>query len=293
MIRVGPAGWSYPDWETRVYPRRKPRGFHPLAFLSDFVGCVEVNSTFYAMPVLRHCERWALHVERHPSFRLAVKLHRDFTHGDDAPRESRERQAATFLSALEPLCAAGRLGPILAQFPASFTRTPQAEARLRGISEWLGPVQRVLELRHRSWFDEDGQALVARLGYSLAHIDLPTAEHHPPGWHAPTSRLGYLRLHGRNRTTWFDPRAGRDQRYDYLYSPSELSDLLERIRRLAAETDETYVITNNHFAGQAVANALELLAELGGAPVPAPAELVEAFPHLRAVTLPRGQQPLF
>ena len=36
MIRVGPAGWSYADWEGPVYPREKPKGFHPLAFLARY-----------------------------------------------------------------------------------------------------------------------------------------------------------------------------------------------------------------------------------------------------------------
>jgi uncharacterized protein YecE (DUF72 family) len=46
VIRVGPAGWSYPDWEGRVYPRPRPAGFHPLAFIARYVDCVEVNSSF-------------------------------------------------------------------------------------------------------------------------------------------------------------------------------------------------------------------------------------------------------
>ncbi len=61
----------------------------------------------------------------------------------------------------------------------------------------------------------------------------------------------------------------------------------------AAASDETFVITNNHFAGKAVANALELIAILDEAPPSAPAELVEAYPHLRSLTRVEGQQSLF
>ena len=46
-IRVGPAGWSYSDWEGRVYPKPHPRGFHALAFLATYVDCVEINATLY------------------------------------------------------------------------------------------------------------------------------------------------------------------------------------------------------------------------------------------------------
>ena len=62
MIRVGTAGWSYADWEGRVYPRSKSPGFHALAFLARFVDCVEINSSFYATPDPRHAQDWVRRV---------------------------------------------------------------------------------------------------------------------------------------------------------------------------------------------------------------------------------------
>ena len=59
MIRIGPAGWSYPDWEGVVYPRRKPKDFHPLRHLARYFDCVEINSSFYGAPVPRNAEHWA------------------------------------------------------------------------------------------------------------------------------------------------------------------------------------------------------------------------------------------
>ena len=106
-------------------------------------------------------------------------------------------------------------------------------------------------------------------------------------------------MHGRNSATWFAERAGRDARYDYLYSPAELSELTARARRIAGAHDQTFVITNNHFEGKAVANALEILADLRGSLVDGPAELVRAYPRLaakvRAVDSPArgGQRELF
>src|SRR2546426_948535 len=47
LIRVGTAGWSYPDWEGLVYPSPRPRGFDPLHFLSGLFDVIEINSTFY------------------------------------------------------------------------------------------------------------------------------------------------------------------------------------------------------------------------------------------------------
>ena len=53
------------------------------------------------------------------------------------------------------------------------------------------------------------------------------------------------------------------------------------------------MITNNHFSGKAVANALELLGELGDAPVLGPVELLAAYPRLRAQVRVDGQDTLF
>ena len=100
-------------------------------------------------------------------------------------------------------------------------------------------------------------------------------------------------MHGRNARAWFDPRAGRDQKYDYLYTPEEVRELGQATKRLAHGADETFVITNNHFSGKAVANALELLAELGEGAVLGPIELVDAYPALRACVRPEGQDSLF
>jgi uncharacterized protein YecE (DUF72 family) len=129
---------------------------------------------------------------------------------------------------------------------------------------------------------------------SLAHIDLPEAWDHPPPTHPPTGPIGYLRLHGRNSSTWFAKGAGRDDRYDYLYGPPEVGDLARRALSIDAESDVTWVVTNNHFEGQAIANALEFKYLLSGKqPPPAPPQLVQAFPHLEGITRPAGQQDLF
>jgi uncharacterized protein YecE (DUF72 family) len=132
------------------------------------------------------------------------------------------------------------------------------------------------------------------LGYSLAHIDLPDAWDHPPDRFTPTGPIGYMRLHGRNAQNWFKPDVGRDDRYDYLYTPQEVGALAIRAHEISQETDQTWVVTNNHFGGQAVANGLEFKWLFGGRqPVAAPDEIVEAFPHLINIAEPRSQGGLF
>ena len=299
MIRIGPAGWSYPDWEGRVYPRAKPAGFHPLRYLADFVDTIEVNSSFYATPRSEVVARWVTLVDERPRFRFTAKLQNVFTH-EPWPKSARdsERLALAWLAGVDPLVQSDRLAAVLLQFPHSFRPTKSAWKRLEELVDLLAPLgheRLVLEVRRRDWFDAEALARMERLGLSVAWIDLPPAPDHPPrGSELPVvGPLGYVRLHGRNATTWFDSRAGRDQRYDYLYGPEEMGEIAGQVRRLADAVDQTYVITNNHFGGQAVANAFELMALLGDELPLAPIELVESYPSLRSQVRPRGQASLF
>ena len=195
---------------------------------------------------------------------------------------------------VEPLRRRKLLAAVLVQFPSGFHETPSHVRRLGQLAALLDGLPTVLEVRHRSWFEPPALSVIAGLGYSLAHIDLPPAWDHPPARFRSTGPIGYLRLHGRNQEQWFRSSAGRDERYDYLYTPAEIGDLAYRADAVAEDVDDTYVITNNHFGGQALANAIELRWLLGGRePVPAPAALVEAFPHLAPLTRVEGQQGLF
>jgi len=294
LIRVGPAGWSYPDWEGRVYPRHKPRNFHPLAFLARFVDCIEVNSTFYAQPRAEHSQRWAALVADHPDFRFIVKLFQGFTHAPVPEDPAAWRtEAETFARGIAPLRDARLLSAVLVQFPVTFQHGAREVRRLGRIRALIDAAPLVLEVRHQSWFTPPALDTIRGLGFSLAYIDMPPAWNHPPTWHAPTGHIGYVRLHGRNSTEWFRRGASRDDRYDYLYTADEIRAVVSKTKRIASDSDETFVVTNNHFGGQAVANAIDVLALLRGTPVPAPEELVDSFPHLAAVTRTEGQGRLF
>ncbi|MFQ5701127.1 MAG: DUF72 domain-containing protein, partial [Acidobacteriota bacterium] len=101
-----------------------------------------------------------------------------------------------------------------------------------------------------------------------------------------TGGRGYVRLHGRNREAWFRKGAGRDERYNYLYSQEEIQEWVDRVRLMQSKSSraDIFIIANNHYRGQAPANALELLARLTGKPVPAPDSLVRTYPHIEKIT---------
>ena len=89
MIRIGPAGWAYKDWEGIVYPRPKPRGFDPVAYLARHFGTIEINSSFYGPFRPTAAEAWAEHSADNPRFRFTAKLQKAFTH-DRSPTQRDE-----------------------------------------------------------------------------------------------------------------------------------------------------------------------------------------------------------
>ena len=77
LIRIGPAGWSYKDWEGIVYPKKPGKTFDPLEYLSHFFNTIEVNSSFYRPPVPSTTKSWANRVAGNKEFCV---------HGQVAPR---------------------------------------------------------------------------------------------------------------------------------------------------------------------------------------------------------------
>lgn len=277
MIRFGPAGWSYPDWEGIVYPRPKPRGFDPLAYLAGFFATVEVNSTFYRPATPETALSWARRVRHRPDFRFTAKLWRRFTHDRGSAWTAAE--AAEARAAFDVLRGEGVLGAVLLQFPWSFRRTEANREWLADVAKTFGDLPLVLEVRHESWNVPELYAGLAARGIGFVNVDQPLFHDSIAPSAVATSAVGYVRVHGRNYHDWFRKDAGRDARYDYLYTADELAPWARRTAALAREpgTPDVFVVTNNHYRGKAVANALMLHAMTEGGTVPAPPSLLDEY----------------
>ena len=284
MIRVGTAGWSFPDWEGIVYPKgasTRPLALQTLARMFD---TVEINVTFYRPPTPRMAGGWVTRVASHPSFTFAAKLWRGFTHERDERHDEEER---AFREGLGPLMEASRLGALLAQFPQSFVDNPANRRYLRSLIGRFGDYPLVVELRHASWLEGDALEMLGETGTGFCNIDQPLIGKAVPPTTVVTGRIGYVRLHGRNAADWFRRDAGRDRRYDYLYSHEEIKDWVERVRLMQKKGKgdaDIFIIANNHYRGQAPANAIEIVHALTGRRVEAPESLLEAFPRLKQIT---------
>ena len=261
-LYVGPAGWSYKDWEGIVYPEPKPRGFRAPQFLSRWFNAIELNNTFYRPPNPGYCTRWVADVRDRPDFLYTAKLWQRFTHERDEAWT--EEDVRVFRDGIAPLVQTGRLGALLVQFPWSFRYSTLSREHLKALVGDFGDLPLVLEVRHREWMQDQALRFIESLGVAFCNIDQPTFRNNIPLTSIAFGPVGYLRLHGRNAQAWFSKDAGRDQRYDYLYKDDELDEIEAALREIADRVERMFVIANNHYRGQAVAAGLQVIQRLTG-----------------------------
>jgi len=290
IVRVGPAGWSYSDWAGIVYPSRRQHGFHEATYLAEFFDTIEINTSFYQPPSPEHCRQWIERVSANPRFLFTAKLWQKFTHEPDATSDDERAVRAGF----DLLRDAGKLGAVLLQFPFSFHRTAENIAYLEKLFARFGDYPLVIEIRHATWNDKEFYALLHERGVGFCNIDQPVIGRSIQPSERATARVGYIRLHGRRYDSWFsdDPAMPPSERYNYLYSEAELEPWAARIRHVAAESDSTFVVTNNHFQGKGVVNALQLIRLLTGAKVKVPEPLRQHYPELERIASEPPAEPM-
>ncbi len=271
LPRIGVAGWSYPHWEGLVYPKVRRGATHALESISRIVDAVEINSSFYRPIRPEYARLWVKMAESNPRFLFSAKLHQTFTHG----RQISPSEAAIFSEGLRPIQKAGRLGALLMQFPWSFRFTSENRAFLIELRRVFHEFPLVAELRHASWLGEEAQGTLIDYKIGFCNIDQPAHTSAMPATALLTSRVGYVRLHGRNpenSVASYRQDAERQHQHDYLYSPDELAQWRLRIEKFRQFADRTMVIFNNDPKGKSVVNALQLQnlydPSRGAAPLP-------------------------
>jgi uncharacterized protein YecE (DUF72 family) len=309
-IRVGTCSWADESLSKYWYPPgTKPA--ERLQYYAEHFDTVEVDSTYYSLPVEEMVSRWAertpegfvMHVKafsvmtRHP-----VKVEqlppdlRDEVSLDERGRvepPSREVRAEVFRrfrDALEPLRASGKLGGILFQLPPYTVFKPSSLQYLEWAKAQLAGDELMVEFRHASWLDDENRAqtlsFLERLGATHVIVDAPRVEARNvvPTVLALTSPTLYVRFHGRNAATWNKRGGGAQERFDHLYSKDELREWAEPLRELAGQADQSYALMNTNKwnegpegrmipQGAANAQALRAILEEEGVPVTMPVKV--------------------
>ena len=224
-LYAGTSGFAYPAWKPDFYPA----DLAAARFLRHYAGrlnSVEVNYTFRRAPSATTLQGWI--AETPAGFSFAVKAHQRITHF--ARLKDAAEPTRFFFAALEPLRAAGRLGPVLFQLP------PNLKADVDRLASYLtllpDGVRATFEFRDPSWFTEETYEVLRRHNVALCLAESDKLE--TPD--VLTADFAYVRLRKPD------------------YSAEELAGIERRVRALLGGGRDVYAFFKHE---ETAAGALE------------------------------------
>lgn len=250
MIFLGTSGFSYNDWVGPFYPLGMPKKDWLLYYAREFITC-EINATYYAL--LKFAVMESMADKTGDGFLFSVKANKQMTH----ERENNAEVFKVFREMLSPLIERGKMGCVLAQFPNSFRFNARNRDYVEGFREKMGDLPVVIEFRNAGWLREDVFSWLSRYELGFCCVDEPPLPNLLPSIAEVTSKIAYVRFHGRNKEKWWQHEHAYE-RYDYTYSPEELDEWIPKIHKLDQIAEKTFVFANNHWRGQAVSTIRQL-----------------------------------
>jgi uncharacterized protein YecE (DUF72 family) len=295
QVQVGTASWTDRTLlESGWYPPEADTPERRLRYYARQFGLVEVDATYYALPAEQTAAAWAARTPagftfnvkafslftQHPTRVAALpkdlrpaaeKTGKDRVYLKDMDPAVVDEAWQRFLSALEPLHQAGKLGAILLQFPPWFPISRARKEYILACAQRAAPRRVCVEFRNHTWMTPDNQRETLdfladhRLPYVC--VDMPQGHRDSiPPVLAATSALAVVRLHGHSEK-WDSKDI--HERFGYRYTDGELNEWAPRIAALARDAEDTHVLFNNCYRDYAQANARQL-ADLLKATPPAP-----------------------
>jgi len=235
QLFAGTSGWAYPSWKPEFYPEKLAQKKF-LSYYATRLNTVEVNFTFRQLVKETTIRNWMQ--ETPPHFRFGVKAHQVITHIKRL--KGAEDFVPRFLATIEPLAAAGKLGPVLFQLPPNL----KFDAAL--LRDFLAVLPRTVpaafEFRHASWFaDETWELLKAR---SAALCVAETETMTTPD--VATAGFTYYRFR--------KPTCTGEER----------TSMIDRIRQHMADGRDVYAYFKHEETPAGALYAIETLREFGG-----------------------------
>ena len=284
QVEVGTASWTDRTLlESGWYPPEADTPERRLRYYARQFGLVEVDATYYALPAEQTAAAWAARTPagftfnvkafslftQHPTRVAALpkdlrpaaeKTGKDRVYLKDMDPAVVDEAWQRFLSALEPLHQAGKLGAILLQFPPWFPISRARKEYILACAQRAAPRRVCVEFRNHTWMTPDNQreTLDFLAGHQLPYVCVDMPQGHrdsiPPVL-AATSDLAVVRLHGHSEK-WDSKDI--HERFGYRYTEGELSEWAPRIAALARDAQDTHVLFNNCYRDYAQANARQL-----------------------------------
>ncbi len=285
-ITVGTASWTDRTLlESGWYPASADTPEKRLAYYARQFPVVEVDSTYYGPPAEQTARLWAQRtpdgftfnikafslLTGHPTKVSAIykdlrpETEKKNVYPDDLPPQAYEEVWGRFLSALDPLAEAGKLGAVLFQFPPWFGIRRSNKDYLLEVAARCKPIRPVFEFRNASWFEGDNRdetlEFLRKHQLPFVCVDMPQGHRSsvPPIVEA-TADLAVVRFHGHS-----DKWTSKDihEKFGYEYSRKELAGWAPKLRALAEEAKQTQIFMNNCYTDYAQRNATTLIELLG------------------------------
>jgi uncharacterized protein YecE (DUF72 family) len=297
-IRVGTASWTDPTMTagTVFYPAEYRTAEERLQYYASQFPLVEVDATYYALPVARTAELWRDRTP--PDFTFDIKAHALMTgqptetrrlartlreelpaelaakpriYSRDLPAELRDAVWRLFFEGLTPLAESGQLGSVLLQYPRWFFPIGQSREEILEARERLHLVgaRFAVEFRNATWFNEKNAERTLRflsdneIPYVMVDEPQGTRSSVPPITAVTSSELAVMRFHGRRADTWEARNVTPAERFRYLYDRSELEQAVPRLADAAGKARDVHVLMNNCYANYGSTNGRELASILG------------------------------
>ncbi|MHA1673604.1 MAG: DUF72 domain-containing protein [Promethearchaeota archaeon] len=264
---IGTCGWSYkPDWDTVFYPAPLPQKSY-LEFYSRVFNSVEIDSSFYRMPSKTTVTNWAQRTP--PYFKFSAKLSKEITHKAKLDLNKCKTALIHHFDTFSPMEKTQKLLAHLVQLPPSFSyksHRANLEVFLAFWSEWRESkgkellqgeftsksFQNVVEFRNTSWLRPEVFDLLREYNVGYCAVIEPLL---PPRFDITAKGMFYLRFHGHGKDPW----------WNYKFSKQELTHWATELQALSTRNPSTTFVGyfNNHFSGNAVKNAMDILPMLG------------------------------
>ena len=210
--------------------QQRPR----LEYYASLFNSIEINSSFYKLPLRGTVRKWADSVSE--SFRFTFKLSRSVTHEKEKKIDPCE--IARFMDVVNEV--ESKAGCILVQFPPGAGRNVYAlekildEIAVIDHQKWIIAV----EFRNMCWYEDDTYKLLEKYNASLVSHDIPDKS--PPAGEYESGNI-YLRFHGPGGT------------YRGSYDKAYLEEYAQYIKNFVSEGKTVYAYFNNTM-GEALKN---------------------------------------
>ena len=233
QLFAGTSGWAYPTWKPLFYPDKLAQKKF-LGYYATRLNTVEVNFTFRQLVKETTIQNWMQETPAH--FRFGVKAHQVITHIKRL--KGTEDFVPRFLATIEPLAAAGKLGPVLFQLPPNLKADPVL------LTDFLAVVPRTVpaafEFRHTSWFADSTWDLLKERNVALCVAE--TEMMNTPD--VTTASFAYYRF--RKPT----------------YTGEERTSMIDRIRQHIAGGRDVFAYFKHEETPEGALYAVELLGAL-------------------------------